>query len=431
MITADTIFALSSGAPPAAIAIVRISGAAAFDVVRSLAGRLPAPRRASLAQLRNPESGEELDRALVLTFAAPDTATGEDLAEFHLHGGRAVVRAVESVLADMSGLRRAEPGEFTRRAFRNGRMDLNEAEGLADLLSAETEWQRRAASAMMGGAFSRRIEEWREEVLQLSALAEAELDFSDEDDVGAPENNEISDACSRLHDAVTVLLASPPAEKLRDGLRVVLGGPPNSGKSTLLNALVARDAAIVSEIAGTTRDMIEVPVAIEGIPLLFIDTAGVRDGTKDTIEAMGIDRSHAAMALADIILWLGGEGEGPVHPQLLEIDAKSDDCMRIGKKDTVFRLSAKTGEGMTELVTAITALAKTLLPPPDQFAVNARQRTLLADCADAVADAAAASDWLIVAENLRQARLSLDALTGRAHTEDMLDMLFGRFCVGK
>lgn len=281
---ADTIFALSSGMPPAAIAIIRISGSAAFDAVRQLAGRVPAPRHASLAILRNAE-GEELDRALTLVFPGPDSATREDLAELHLHGGRAVVRAVEAALAALPELRQAEAGEFTRRAFANGQIDLNEAEGLADLLTAETEWQRRAATAMTSGAFSRQIEQWRTELLNLSALTEAALDFSDEGDVEEQDNHLISNACVGLHDAIAAILSAPAAEKLRDGLRVVLGGPPNSGKSTLLNALVARDAAIVSDIAGTTRDAIEVPVAVDGIPLLFIDTAGLRD------ENSGCDRS--------------------------------------------------------------------------------------------------------------------------------------------
>lgn len=431
MSAADTIFALSSGAPPAAIAIIRISGPSAFDAVRALAGRVPTPRRASLAELRHPENGEILDRALVMVFPGPDSASGEDLAELHLHGGRAVVRAVEAALAGLAALRRAEPGEFTRRAFLNGRIDLNEAEGLADLLSAETEWQRRAAGAMMGGAFSAAIEEWRQEVLRLSALTEAELDFSDEGDVGNQNNDEISNKCIKLHDAITHLLAAPAAEKLRDGLRIVLGGPPNSGKSTLLNALVAREAAIVSDIAGTTRDMIEVPVALDGIPLLFIDTAGLRDGSEDKIELIGIERTHNALANADMILWLGNEAQGPIHTQLIEVEAKIDDPNHVGKGDKAFPVSAVSGEGMTALVSEIVDRAKTLLPPPDQFAVNQRQRILLAQCAEALADAAHATDWLIVAEHLRQARLSLDALTGRAHTEDMLDMLFGRFCVGK
>ena len=431
MNTADTIYALSSGAPPAAIAIIRISGPQAFNAVRALAGRVPSPRRASLAELRHPETGEPLDRALTIVFPGPNSASGEDLAELHLHGGRAVVRAVEIALAGIAGLRKAEPGEFTRRTFLNGRIDLNEAEGLADLLTAETEWQRRAASAMMGGGFSQNVEDWRTEILTLSALTEAELDFSDEDDVGFQNKHYISEGCLRLSAVMAAILAQPAAEKLRDGLRVVLGGPPNSGKSTLLNALVDRDAAIVSDIAGTTRDIIEVPVAVEGLPLLFIDTAGVRNEISDSIEAIGIDRARNAFANADIILWLGIEQEGPSHPHLLEIEAKADDPLHQRKSDTAVALSAKSGVGISELLARIAVLAKALLPPPDQFAINARQRTLLASAASALRDAADSTDWLITAEQLRQARLALDSLTGRAHTEDMLDSLFARFCVGK
>jgi tRNA modification GTPase len=430
MDTADTIFALSSGAPPAAIAIIRISGPRAFEAAQSLAGRLPAPRHASLVKLRD-AGGMLLDEALLLLFPGPDSATGEDLAELHLHGGRAVVRAVQGALAAMSGLRQAEAGEFTRRAFLNGRMDLNEAEGLSDLLSAETEWQRRSATQMMSGAFSTAIETWRTELLRVSALVEAELDFADEDDVDPQNKVIISDACSQLTDAMNALLAAPAAEKLRDGLRVVLGGPPNSGKSTLLNALVSREAAIVSDIAGTTRDVIEVPIALDGIPLLLIDTAGVRGDSQDTIERIGIERAEAAFAGADMILWLGQEGAGPDHPMLIEIDAKADDPTRAAKSDLALIVSAATGQGMVELTRQIVSRAKPMLPPQDSFAVNARQRALLGSAASAIDDAAEAEDWLIVGEHLRLARLSLDSLSGRAHTEDMLDMLFARFCVGK
>ncbi|WP_373476604.1 tRNA uridine-5-carboxymethylaminomethyl(34) synthesis GTPase MnmE [Sphingorhabdus sp.] len=426
----DTIFALSSGAPPAAISVMRMSGPGAFAAVEALAGRVPEPRRASLAVLRD-SKGEELDRALVLTFPGPNSATGEDLAELHLHGGKAVVRAVEAALTALPGLRRAEAGEFTRRAFLNGRMDLNEAEGLADLLSAETEWQRRAAGAMMGGAFTRRIEAWRQEALALSALTEAEIDFSDEGDVETQNKDTITTGCICLHDAIDRLVKSPGVEKLRDGLRIVLGGPPNSGKSTLLNALVARDAAIVSDIAGTTRDVIEVPVSIDGIAFLFLDTAGLRDETDDRIEAIGIERTKAAMDNADIILWLGEEGTGPDHPHLIEVEAKSDDPTRKRKGSHALTVSAVADEGMTNLIVVLTETAKALLPPPDQFAVNARQRTLLAQTASGLLEAAESHDWLIIAEHLRQARLTLDALTGRAHTEDLLDTLFARFCVGK
>jgi tRNA modification GTPase len=431
MRSADTIFALSSGAPPAAIAIIRISGDTAFDVVRSLAGRLPEARRASLCVLWDPGGADVLDEALVLVFPGPDSATGEDLAELHLHGGRAVVRAVEDAIASFPLTRRAEAGEFTRRAFANGRMDLNEAEGLSDLLSAETEWQRKAASLMFGGAFTVAIEGWRQEVLRLSALTEAELDFSDEGDVDSQNKDAITIGCALICADIGRTLANPPVEKLKDGLRVVLAGPPNSGKSTLLNALVGRDAAIVSDIAGTTRDMIEVPVSVEGISLLFTDTAGIRDDSTDVIERIGIERSQAAMQQADILLWLGQEGAGPAHPNLIEIATKNDADGHESKHEPAISVSAVTGMGVTELLRFIAKRAEALLPPADQFAVNARQRALLSDTVVALSVCNDEDDWLIIGENLRQARRALDALTGRAHTEELLDNIFGKFCVGK
>lgn len=430
MDSVDTIFALSSGAPPAAIAVVRISGPKALEAVKRLSGTLPAPRRAALRSLADPHDGSLLDQALVLIFPGPATATGEDLAELHLHGGRAVVRGVESALGAIPGLRKAEAGEFTRRAFANGRIDLNEAEGLADLLSAETEWQRRSAAAMAGGAFSRAVEGWRETLLRLAAMLEAELDFSDEGDVEDQDYSQISNGCSELHDAIAGHLKLPAVEKLRDGLRVVLAGPPNSGKSTLLNALVAREAAIVSDIAGTTRDLIEVPVALEGTPFLFTDTAGLRDDSGDAIEAIGMERANRAIADADILLWLGPEGQGPKHSKLIEIEAKADIDDHVHKTEAL-TVSAKTGAGMEQLVQQLVAIGRDMLPPPDAFALNQRQRHLLRDTALFLSHASKAEDPLIMAEELRQARLALDALTGRASTEDMLDALFGRFCIGK
>lgn len=410
---------------------MRISGPAAFAAVKALAGRIPAPRRPSLARIYDPKDGAMLDEALLLLFPGPHTATGEALAELHLHGGRAVIRAVERALGGMPSLRPALAGEFTRRAFLHGRIDLNEAEGLSDLLAAETEHQRRAAANMMGGAFSRAIEEWRSELLRISALTEAELDLSDEDDVAEQSNVLISNACKNLSGKMERLLTQPSAEKLRDGLRVVLGGPPNSGKSTLLNALVSRDAAIVSDIAGTTRDLIEVPVALDGVSLILTDTAGVRDESGDVIEAIGIERAHNAFASADMILWLGAEGEGPDHPALIEVDTKADIAADRLKSQTAFWLSGKTGAGLPELTIEIVRRAKAMLPPADSYAVNARQRNLLMEASVALKEASEQDDWLIIAECLRQARLALDALTGRAHTEDLLDTLFGTFCVGK
>jgi tRNA modification GTPase len=429
--SADTIFALSSGAPPAAIAVVRISGPAAFEAVRALAGKLPPPRNASLRTLRDAD-GVVLDHALTVVFPGPATATGEDLAELHLHGGKAVVRAVETALAVLPTMRQAEPGEFTRRAFLNGRIDLNQAEGLADLLSAETEWQRRAAAQMAGGAFSIAVEHWRESLLIISGEVEAILDFSDEGDVANSQNDLISVRCKQLYHAIGQHLDQPLAEKLRDGLRVVIAGPPNSGKSTLLNALVARDAAIVSDVAGTTRDVIEIPIAFGGIAFLLTDTAGLRMDASDVIEGIGIERAQAAIAGADIVLWLGDEGVGGDHSTLIEIAAKADLADdRPRKSDIALQVSGWSGEGIAALIARLVVTGQAMLPPPDSFAINKRQRALLADSAACITRAAEAFDLLIIAEELRQARLALDALTGRASTEDMLDALFGRFCIGK
>lgn len=372
-----------------------------------------------------------LDEALCLVFPGPNSATGEDLVEIHCHGGRAVIRAVEGALGQLGGLRQAEPGEFTRRAFANGRLDLAEAEGLADLLFAETEWQRKAAIHSVQGSLSRQVELWQTELLRISALVEAELDFSDEDDVTDAQTDRIGSASAALMNDIALVLARPRAEKLKDGLRVVLGGPPNSGKSTLLNALVDREAAIVSAIAGTTRDVIEVPLSLGGIPFVFIDTAGVRDKAAEEIEQIGIDRAKNEFVRADIIVWLGPEGEGPDNPNLLEIASRSDAADFMPKEAASLSVSAKTGDGIGELVDLLIAKAKTMLPAVDQFSVNQRQADLMAQAKRELEMMEAQSDLLIMAEHLRLARQSLDAITGKASTEDMLDALFGKFCIGK
>jgi tRNA modification GTPase len=428
-----TIYALSSGAPPAALAIIRISGPRADAALTALTGQLPEPRRASLRTLRDPASGGILDRALILWFPGPDNATGEDLAELHLHGGRAVVRAVESALSTIKGLRLAEPGEFTRRAFLNGRMDLAEAEGLSDLLFAETEAQRVAAIRMASGHLSRQVEAWRREVLRLSALVEAELDFSDEDDVPDHSMDRVGEGIGALAGEIDGALARPRAERLRDGIRVVLAGPPNAGKSTLLNALLQREAAIVSDIAGTTRDVIDAPVAFDGVPFVLTDTAGLRDDGAEAIESIGIARAQDAIAAADIVLWLGAEGEGPDHPALWEIEAQIDrtGVSRETKHGPRHRLSARTGQGLGALVDDLVETARTLLPGSHEVALNARQHRLLSECAFALHGARGHSDLLLRAEGLRLARHALDQLLGRTHVEDMLDALFGAFCIGK
>jgi tRNA modification GTPase len=422
-----TIFALSSGAPPAAVAVVRISGPEAGAALTALAGRLPVPRRASLAMLTDPADGAPLDHALVLWLPGPGSATGEDLAELHLHGGRAVVARVALALARIDGLVPAGPGDFTRRAFENGRLDLAEAEGLADLLTAETELQRVSALAMAGGMLSAQVAEWQARLLVLSARVEALLDFSDEDDV-AQDDLVRTDIAALVND-MRRWLDRPHGERLREGVRVALAGPPNAGKSTLLNALAGREAAIVSARAGTTRDVIEVPIALNGRPFLLIDMAGLHEGTGDEIEAIGIARAQSVIAASDLILWLGENGDAPDDPRTILVHARSDQPDRSDGGDADVSVSAMTGDGLERLVALLVARADVLLPRPGEVALNHRQRDLLGLCVGALAESVA--DLLLVAESLRGARTALDRLTGRAGTEDMLDALFGRFCIGK
>lgn len=423
----DTIFALSSGSPPAGIAVVRVSGRAAEATLRALAGRLPPARRASRAVFRD-AGGRILDDGLALWFPGPNTATGEDLAELHLHGGRAVVAAVEGALAQLPGLRRAAPGEFTRRAFANGRIDLAEAEGLADLLAAETEIQRRAALSMAGGALSRRVEDWREHLLALSAKVEAALDFDDEGDVDGLSDS-FADEVGALADTIALALEAPSAETLREGYRVALAGPPNAGKSTLFNALVETEAAITAEVAGTTRDVLLRPAALGGVPFTFVDMAGLRGEGADAIETIGIERAQAEIARADLVLWLGPEGEGPAGAW--EIEAKCDRPDHRAKRTPRHRLSAVTHEGLDVLKRDLVAHAAAAMPRPGEGALSRRQRELIGEARDALCSAAAQRDPLLQAEGLRQARLAFDRLIGRSATEDVLDALFGRFCIGK
>ncbi|WP_340317446.1 tRNA uridine-5-carboxymethylaminomethyl(34) synthesis GTPase MnmE [Rhizorhabdus argentea] len=423
-----TIFALSSGAPPAGVAVVRISGPHAGSVVDRLTGRpRPVPRRAVLRTLRDPGNSTPLDRALLLWLPGPGSATGEDMVELHLHGGRAVTAAVLEALARLAGLRAAEAGEFTRRAFEHGRIDLNEAEALGDLLAAETEAQRRNAMLLASGALSRAIDDWQHRILALSARLEAELDFSDEDDV-TPFDPGFADALARLGAEVTHWQGRAPVERLRDGIRVVLAGPPNAGKSTLLNALAGREAAIVTAAAGTTRDLIEVPVAIGGLPFLLVDTAGLHAGSGDIVEAIGMDRAAQAIAAADILLWLGEPEDAPAGA--IRLGAQADRMSHeVARFDLL--LSARSGVGMGALTTLLMRRAAQLLPGEGEAALSARQRDALARLGEALVLAGGEDDPLLIAEALRLARRAIDALTGRAGTEEMLDGLFGRFCIGK
>jgi tRNA modification GTPase len=427
-VTADTIYALSSGSSPAAIAVVRISGPRADAALSALSVKRPEPRVATLARIEDPESGEALDNALLLRFPAPASATGEDVVELHLHGGRAVVTAVLRALSRVDGLREAAPGEFTRRAFENGRIDLAEAEGLADLLSAETESQRRNAMALAGGVLSRQVAGWQGRLLVLSAQIEAVIDFSDEGEVGEGLQPGWEAAAGDLVSEMKAALARPPAERLRDGIRLVIAGPPNVGKSSLLNWLAGRQAAITSAIAGTTRDLVEAPTAIAGTPFLLVDTAGLRDAN-DEVERIGVARAQETLGAADLILWLGAPAVAPDPARTLCVQSKIDLDPIDPAADA--HVSAETGEGMDALVALLIERARNLLPAEGEVSLNARQAAAVTDAAMHLAEAAVGEDLIIVGEALRQARLSLDRVTGRGGVEDMLDTLFGRFCIGK
>jgi tRNA modification GTPase len=396
-----------------------------------LAGRRPAPRRATLAVIRHPANGEVLDNAIIIYFPGPGSATGEDLVELHVHGGKAVVAAVLAALATIDGLRPAEPGDFTRRAFENGRMDLTEVEGLSDLLFAETETQRRSAMALAAGGLRRQIEDWRRSLLDLSALLEAVLDLSDEGEVGEDMPDGWSDDLRALERGWADALARPPVERLRDGIRVVIAGPPNVGKSSLLNAMVGRDAAIISPEAGTTRDVIEAPTAIGGTPFLLTDTAGLREAGGQ-VEAIGIARAQEKVAEADILLWLGPPESCPDRDGAILVQSKADLCSTAQRSGGVdHHVSVVSGEGLEGLTKALLERARELLPRPGEAALNLRHRALIAEGLQALREAGATRDMVIAAESLRHARSALDRITGGAGVEDMLDALFGTFCVGK
>jgi len=424
---ADTIFALSSGRPPAAVSLIRVSGPAAHDAGRQIAGSLPEPRVAAVRELRKPSSGELLDQALVLRFDSPASSTGEDIVEFHCHGGRAVVDAVLAALGGLDGLREAQPGEFTRRAFENGRIDLTEAEGLADLIEAETESQRKAALAVAEGGLRLQIGRWLDRLLGLSAEVERAIDYDEDEE--SVDSGVVRD-CAALAAELRQWLERPRAEPLKQGIRVVAAGPPNSGKSSLINAIAGEERAIVTDIPGTTRDHIEVPLALGGVPVVLTDTAGLRESS-DAIEVIGVARATALMEAADVLLWLGDPSEAPEHPLLIKVHAKADLPRRASAPNGSIAVSAVSGEGLKPLLEEIAGLAEMLLPTEGVIALNRRQAKHIGEAADALGGAAEARDLVILAEQLRLARAAFDRLTGRAGVEDVLDALFSRFCLGK
>lgn len=439
MATRDqTIFALSSGRLPSAIAVVRISGPDAGFALVALAGRLPAPRAAQLVTLRD-AGGEAIDRAVALWFPGPASATGEDVAELHVHGGRAVVASLFTALGRIAGLRPAEPGEFTRRGFENGKLDLTEAEGIDDLIHADTDRQRRQALRQLQGLLGHRAEDWRRQIIEASALIEAGIDFSDEgdvpDDLAAPALARIA---ALRDDIVARLAASRHSERLREGLTVAIAGPPNAGKSTLLNALARREAAIVSPHAGTTRDVIEVQLDLDGYPVTLLDTAGIRDSS-DPVEQEGVRRARARAAEADLVLWVtdGGAAGDPTAPDVgtvplwrvrNKIDLGGTETVGNG---TVFAISAARGDGMAALLAELVQFASDHFGGENALISRARHRTLLQQAVASLTDALAEPEPELAAEHLRLAGQALGRLTARVDVEDVLDVIFRDFCIGK
>jgi tRNA modification GTPase len=499
-----TIFALSSGRPPVAIAVIRISGPRAGAALTALGVKIPEPRKAGLARIRDPRSGEIIDEALVLWFPGPHSETGEDVAELQAHGGRAVIAAILDALGSIEGLRMAEAGEFTRRGFENGKLDLTAVEGLADLVGAETEGQRRQAFRQMKGLLGNRAEAWRQDLIKALALVEARIDFSDEADV--PEDlvtPSLTIARALRDEIVAVLADGHRGERLREGLVVAIAGPPNAGKSTLLNRIARREAAIVSPYAGTTRDVIEVHLDLGGFPVTLLDTAGIRE-TQDPVELEGVRRARDRAASADLVLWVVDASAGVVASTVAVSDAASSAgvaggpegwliCNKIDLIDQTvnknesknqfnkplknidnnklthkseyglqtnkslpnvvskylsyssdlefisisryFDISATLSEGFDALLAELASHAESHLAGGEQALVTrARHRQALEETVIAL-DRTLASDLAgqedLLAEELRSAAAALGRLTGRVDVEDVLDVIFRDFCIGK
>jgi tRNA modification GTPase len=441
----DTIFALSSGRPPSAIAVVRVSGPRAATAVERFAGGLPRPRLASRALLRDAE-GEPIDDAIVLWFPGPSSATGEDVAEFHVHGSRAVLASLVGCLSDIAGVRAAEPGEFTRRAFENGKLDLTEAEGLDDLIHADTDRQRRQALRQLKGLLGDKARDWRQRIIHAQALLEAGIDFSDEGDVPAelmaPARAKILALLAEIEE---VLAAQGKSERLREGLVVAIAGPPNVGKSTLMNQLARRDVAIVSPHAGTTRDVIEVQLDLDGYPVTVIDTAGIRE-SDDPVEQEGVRRARARAAQADLVLWLtdtetgrvDSDGAVPVWPVRNKIDLGGEGralpALGETSSDRRFRISARQGDGIVELVAALVVFAEDYFGSVGSGLIaRTRQRELLHAAAGSLGRSleTMTEGEELAAEDLRAAAYALGRLLGRVDVEDVLGEIFSSFCIGK
>jgi tRNA modification GTPase len=454
----STIYALSSGRPPAAIAVVRISGPRARFALETMIGRVPEPRKAALARVRDPITSETIDEALALWFPGPKSETGEDMAELQLHGGRAVIAAVLAALGKLEGLRMAEPGEFTRRAFENGRLDLTAVEGLADLIFAETEAQRRQAFRQLKGLLGERAETWRKRLIEALALVEAGIDFSDEADV--PEDligPALAIARGLQAEIAEALAGAARGERLREGLVVAIAGPPNAGKSTLFNRIARREAAIVSPIPGTTRDVIEVHLDLDGFPVSVLDTAGIRD-SDDPVEQEGVRRARARAGDADLVLWVVEAGSGQDGPAIHSMAAKKQGGpevwlvrnkidlsgsispeMTISERELqftiMFSLSAVTNEGVNHLVNHISRYVGEFFAGGEGALVTRERQRKALEVTSAALDRAIKEGFAgredIIAEELRLAGRALGRLTGRVDVEDILDVIFRDFCIGK
>jgi tRNA modification GTPase len=436
----ETVFALASGALPAGIATVRISGPGAEAALAALAGGVPPPRQAVLRAIRDPASGEMLDRGVVLFFPAGASYTGEAVAELQLHGGRAVVAAVLAALGSLIGFRMAEPGEFTRRAFANGRLDLTAAEGIADLIGAETAAQRRQALRQADGGLQRLCEEWRRRLVRARALVEARLDFAEEDGVpgeaGVPEAERLRELARAMQAA---LAGAAAGERVREGFEVVILGPPNVGKSSLINALARREVAIVTAEAGTTRDLVEARLDLGGFAVTLVDTAGLRK-TDSVVEREGIRRARERAAGAELVIWLSddeaGDGAETPPPGALRVRTKADLLAETGGGGRAegydLTLSARTGEGLAELAERLRLAAGSSLGDGSAVMSRARHRQHVARSLEAIERALAPEQELeLVAEELRLAGDEIGRLTGAVGVEEVLDVIFAEFCIGK
>lgn len=434
----DTIFALSSGRLPSGVAVVRISGPRVRFVLETIIGVLPAPRHA-VYKLFRARNGDPIDHGLVLFFPGPNSFTGEDCAEFHAHGGKAVVERLLAELGEIAGCRIAEAGEFTRRAFSNGKMDLTIAEGLADLIAAETEGQRRLALQVASGTQRELYTEWRQRLLRARAFIEAELDFADESDVPGSVSEQVWQSLALLRTEIENHIASGKrASMLRDGLHVVIVGAPNAGKSSLLNFLAGREVAIISEEAGTTRDLLEVKLDLGGIPVYVTDTAGLRE-TESMVEKIGIERARARMADADLVLLL----EDMNDPVAIGTDDTPATLWTVGTKADLsekadggwsYRISTRTGEGLDGLLTDLQNFAEAQIGRIED-AVPTRQRhiSLLRSTVAEIDKALNGTNFPLElrAENMRLASQYLGRITGDVDVEEILDVIFSQFCIGK